>query len=130
METNVTIISNDDCQSILQHNITDPVIKDPVSKALPNGINYGFVCAKGCLYIIYNHGFDFTSYCFLPLGIENENGTFSGSCKGDSGGPLKIRIDERDTLIGIVSGGYGCGLNVPGWYTKVQSVHLSLNEFY
>ena len=69
-------------------------------------------------------------FCLLPLGIENENGTFSGSCKGDSGGPLKIRIDERDTLIGTVSGGYGCGLNVPGWYTKVQSVHLSLNEFY
>ena len=28
--------------------------------------------------------------------------------------------DIRQTLTGIVSGGVGCGLNVPGWYTKVN----------
>ena len=29
------------------------------------------------------------------------------------------KSDIRQTLTGIVSGGVGCGLNVPGWYTKV-----------
>ena len=59
------------------------------------------------------------------LGIENEDGIFSGSCVGDSGGPLFVNItdtnsDIRQTLTGIVSGGVGCGLNIPGWYTKVH----------
>ena len=27
---------------------------------------------------------------------------------------------DRQTLTGIVSGGVGCGLNIPGWYTKVK----------
>ena len=35
----------------------------------------------------------------------NDEGIFSGSCKGDSGGPLTAEdIDGRQTLIGIVSG--------------------------
>ena len=54
-------------------------------------------------------------------GIQDEDGYFSGSCKGDSGGPLKIRDNEdRETLIGIVSGQIGCGKGVPGLYTKVS----------
>lgn len=28
---------------------------------------------------------------------------------------------DRQTLTGIVSGGVGCGLNIPGWYTKVST---------
>ena len=60
---------------------------------------------------------------------------FSGSCKGDSGGPLiGDGKEDKRTLIGIVSGdilsiihtilhhvtgGLGCGLGYPGWYTKV-----------
>jgi len=27
---------------------------------------------------------------------------------------------EKDTLIGIISGGIGCGLGIPHWYTKVK----------
>lgn len=82
----------------------------------------------------------------------NEEGFFSGSCKGDSGGPLKTKHNDKDTLIGkriaydvslfsqlntdlfkikkvqscengilgIVSGGIGCGLGIPNWYTKVS----------
>ena len=43
------------------------------------------------------------------------------SCQGDSGGPL-VGMDGDDpvALVGIVSGGYGCGLrNMPGIYTNV-----------
>ena len=54
-------------------------------------------------------------------GQQDDNGGFTGSCKGDSGGPLKTQFvdSKRDTLIGIVSGGVGCGNGIPGWYTKV-----------
>ena len=31
--------------------------------------------------------------------------------------------DDRTTLIGVVSGGAGCGQGVPGWYSKV-SFHI------
>ena len=61
----------------------------------------------------------------LPLGIEHDGGIFSGSCQGDSGGPLMVNLADsnsvdRQTLTGIVSGGVGRGLNIPGWYTKVK----------
>ena len=63
----------------------------------------------------------------LP-GYQDESGVFTGSCKGDSGGPLKTQFvdSKRDTLIGIVSGGVGCGNGIPGWYTKVpnNNVHI------
>ena len=33
----------------------------------------------------------------------------------------KFGDSKRDTLIGIVSGGVGCGNGIPGWYTKVPN---------
>ena len=51
----------------------------------------------------------------------NDEGVFRGSCKGDSGGPLTAPNDKgRTTLVGIVSGGIGCGKGYPGWFTKVS----------
>merc|ERR1739841_291015 len=50
-------------------------------------------------------------------------GVFSGPCKGDCGGPMQTedtKKNNRTTLIGIVSGGIGCGLGIPAWYTKVS----------
>ena len=38
---------------------------------------------------------------------------------GDSGGPLTV-AEDLQTLIGVVSGGVGCGDGIPGWYTKVS----------
>ena len=57
----------------------------------------------------------------------NKEGIFSGPCKGDCGGPMTTedtKNEDRTTLIGIVSGGIGCGLGIPAWYTKV-SFHIA-----
>ena len=64
---------------------------------------------------------DMLIFTFMA-GQQDDNGVFTGSCKGDSGGPLKTQFvdSKRDTLIGIVSGGVGCGNGIPGWYTKVH----------
>ena len=59
-------------------------------------------------------------YSLLKIaGAQNENGIFASPCRFDSGGPLTTKHDDKDTLVGIVSGGIGCGSGVPGWYTKV-----------
>ena len=101
LETNVTIISNDKCKEYFTYNSTEnKAIKRQIDTALPNGLNYGFLCAQGKM---------------------NKKGVFSGSCKGDSGGPLTAQDkNDKRTLIGIVSGGIGCGKGIPGWYTKVS----------
>ena len=53
-------------------------------------------------------------------GIRNEEaGIFSGPCAGDDGGPLTVDDQGVKQLIGVVSGGIGCGTGVPSWYTKV-----------
>merc|ERR1712226_230706 len=72
-----------------------------ILQALPLGLNYGLLCAQGI--------------------FKEDKNIYTGSCKGDSGGPLTQR-DEKDrtTLIGIVSGGIDCGKGYPGWYTRVE----------
>ena len=103
LETNVTVITNELCKEYIDYNSTlNKAIKKQINKALDNGLNYGFLCVQG-----------------FP---SKDGKTISGSCKGDSGGPLTAGsrfADDPQTLIGIVSGGIGCGKGVPGWYTKV-----------
>ena len=33
-----------------------------------------------------------------------------GTCSGDSGGPLTVKKDGQHVLVGVNSGGFGCGL--------------------
>ena len=101
LETNVTVISNSDCKTQLQGNTTENIIaQKKIIKALPIGLEYGLMCARG----IY----------------KPEENIFSGACKGDSGGPLTIVDEGRTKLVGIVSGGIDCGRGFPGWYTRVE----------
>ena len=101
LEANVNVISNELCKEYFNYNSTlDKAIKRKIDTALPNGLNYGLLCAQG---------------------KQNKKGIFSGACKGDDGGPLTVQDrKDRKTLIGIVSGGVGCGRGIPGWYTKVS----------
>jgi len=105
LETNVTIINNQQCLRQFESNITNTLNKATIltqlCKALPTGLNDGFLCAQG-------------------IQSDEDPLLFSGSCKGDSGGPLIGNgLEDKRTLIGIVSGGLGCGEGYPGWYTKV-----------
>jgi len=105
LEANVTIISNEECKDQLDYNTTEnSVAQRQINQALPQGLNYGLLCARGET-------------------VTNKCGDLvtKGSCKGDSGGPLTTKDDDgRTTLVGIVSGGIGCGKGIPGWYTKVE----------
>jgi len=97
--------NNKQCLEQFESNITDTINKGAIvgqlCKALPTGLNDGFLCARG-------------------IQSEEDPELFSGSCKGDSGGPLiGDGVEDKRTLIGIVSGGLGCGQGYPGWYTKV-----------
>ena len=101
LKTNVNVISDEECKEMLAYNITKKVsIRAKGTEALPYGLD-GLFCTQG----------------------YQEGRFFSGSCKGDSGGPLyteEIDPEKKKTLIGIVSGGIGCGLGIPGWFTKVS----------
>ena len=101
LETNVTVISNELCREILSYNQTlNKAIKRQINNALSNGLDESFLCTQGHV---------------------NSYGVFTGPCKGDSGGPLTLHDDMgKETLIGVVVGGIGCGKGVPGWYSKVS----------
>ena len=102
LESNVTVLTAEECTEILRYNATRKIFRRKFDKLIPFGLTPGLLCGQGVL---------------------NEEGERGGPCKGDSGGPLKIKNrdnDDRETLIGIVSGGVGCGHGVPSWFTKVS----------
>lgn len=46
------------------------------------------------------------------------------ACQGDSGGPLVLETDienNKFTILGIISTGFGCATKTPGLYTRVAS---------
>lgn len=52
------------------------------------------------------------------------------ACQGDSGSPLTVAdISGKDTLIGLVSSGFQCGLTgVPGFYTRIPSLAAFIQQ--
>jgi len=102
LEANVTVISNQRCKEIFQANIsTDPSIFRKLLQSIPLGLEDGMMCTQG----IYNPSTKKTT----------------GTCKGDSGGPLFLEGGQRrKTLVGIVSGGVSCGNSYPSWLTRVE----------
>ena len=97
----MTVISNQMCKDIFQTNLTRPIFRQLVN-SIPLGLEYGMMCTQGI---------------FNPKTKQT-----TGSCKGDSGGPLfQEGINERRTLIGIVSGSVACGESYPSWLTRVES---------
>jgi secreted trypsin-like serine protease len=54
------------------------------------------------------------------------------ACQGDSGSPLVISeaSSDREYLVGVVSAGYGCGLDgVPGIYIRLASIEDFINSY-
>ena len=51
------------------------------------------------------------------------------SCQGDSGGPLVAEVDDKFTLVGVVSFGLGCAdKGKPGIYAKVTNYLDFIND--
>jgi secreted trypsin-like serine protease len=66
-------------------------------------------------------GFAINNSWICALGPE-VGGYYTGTCSGDSGGPMSI-IDDltgRATVVGIASGVLECGGTTPGVYTNVE----------
>ena len=60
--------------------------------------------------------------CAASLGADGKVEQGKDICQGDSGGPLtRAENDGGRKLVGIVSGGKGCGAGRPGVYTRVSS---------
>jgi len=58
--------------------------------------------------------------CAASLGPDGKVEAGKDSCQGDSGGPLtRQENDGSRSLVGIVSGGKGCGAGKPAVYTRV-----------
>lgn len=59
--------------------------------------------------------------CAGTLAADGSIEAGKDSCQGDSGGPLTREEDSgRRSLVGIVSGGKGCGAGKPAVYTRVS----------
>jgi len=59
--------------------------------------------------------------CAASLGPDGKVQAGKDSCQGDSGGPLTRQEDGGlRTLVGLVSGGAGCGAGKPAIYTRVS----------
>lgn len=106
LENNVTIISNEMCQDLLNYNkTTNPDVREETTKDLPQGLNSGILCAQGS--------------CVSCGEEDSENKTF----EVNAGGPLTV-IDnrQRSTLVGIGSGGVQDEdrKGFTGWFTRVR----------
>jgi len=108
LETNVTLISNEECYNKLRKN-QNVNLKGSARRAMPEGVTDQMLCTLGIIKQIGNRTI------------------VSGPCRGDSGGPLYMfdKSGSTKTLVGIQSGGAGCGSvrfkDAPKWWMRVAS---------
>ena len=101
---------------LCRHN-TSLGLEPDLAEALPFGLSYGMICSQ----VRFRMFQKILKIAIFLQGIYNEaRGYFSGACRGDDGGPLTVDADGQTTLVGIVSGGLGCGNGIPNWYTRVS----------
>jgi len=121
-QTNVTLLSNEECyeklNNIMKTNVQGYNNRIKIQQAVYNGITDQLICTSGLIVEKCRKG-----RC---------RKFFSGPCPGDSGGPLFLEnyTENGDvtgrTVIGIVSGGVGCGNNpdkkpnYPKWWARVS----------
>lgn len=58
-------------------------------------------------------GVGITRYCAYDPSKKKD------ACQGDSGGPLQTHQTGINTVVGIISFGFGCANGLPGVYTRV-----------
>jgi len=107
MRSDVRIIDRKECADYFRHNVSENAAwKARLDAQLKEGISDDLLCS---------------------IGFERESdGVYSGPCRGDSGSGLYVTSPDNDgqskrrTVEGIVSGGIGCGLNIPKFYTRIS----------
>ncbi|CAH3979395.1 unnamed protein product [Pieris brassicae] len=74
--------------------------------------------------VITNQLCNATMFDQLPENVVCGLSSFSGTCKGDNGGPLTVvyHVTEEDILIGVATfiDSTGCNDNLPSVFTRVQ----------
>jgi len=99
---NITLTNYETCNQNLTSYVQEKTNKkDAFCTAMPYGILDQNICGRG------------TPLCSLGEKV------YPGSCKGDSGGPVEVQIDEKRTLVGLVSGSINCNSPMPEWFTRV-----------
>ena len=69
----------------------------------------------------YGKEYDAGTLCAGTLAADGSIETGKDSCQGDSGGPLTREEDGgMRSLVGVVSGGKGCGAGKPAVYTRMS----------
>lgn len=101
LESMVTVIDNKECASLMSQKTSKRFdARTQLKLTLNKGLNEQLLCTLG----VY----------------DDKTKAFSGPCEGDSGGPVYVEINGKQTLVGIVSGGIGCGVDIPTWHTKIS----------
>ncbi|MBB3860043.1 hypothetical protein GGQ88_001304 [Novosphingobium hassiacum] len=70
----------------------------------------------------YGRFYDAGMLCAASRDADGAIALDKDSCQGDSGGPLtRVGANGRRVLVGLVSGGTGCGAGKPAVYTRVSA---------